>query len=443
MKQQILVPVILLIMAVVNPCPVQGQDSLLTLDQAIELGLENNHGVRISRNLAEISSNNRTLGNAGFLPEISASASRSESVVDSRFETAASSGENRGAESTSTNAGVSLNWTLFDGFQMFAVHERLGELEEMGRTEFRLQMEETVNLIIASYVTIIRISGQLRVFEDAVSVSRERIEIAETKRDLGSGSEYELLQARNDLNTDRAAVLRERNRLEDAKILLNELLGRSPEIDFEVMPDIPLNRTLDYEDLYENVIRQNSELQLARTDLRLANLEIRQIIGERYPELELTSGYNFSRSEGGGGFMQLNESTGFNIGITARVNLFEGRNVDRRIQNARIQARNSEIRIEQEEQRIQSGFVSSWRAYLNTLELVDLEQENLVNAEETLDIALERFRIGTISALEFREAQRVLLSAENRLIEAEYDAKLAETELLRLSGGLQHLAIGR
>ncbi|MEX2600645.1 MAG: TolC family protein, partial [Balneolaceae bacterium] len=219
-------------------------------------------------------------------------------------------------------------------------------------------------------------------------------------------------------------------------------LGRSPEIDFEVVSEIPLNRTLDYEGLYENVVRQNSELQLARTDLRLANLEVRQIIGERYPEIELNSGYSFSRSEGGGGFMQLNESTGFNIGITARVNLFEGRNVDRRIQNARIQAKNSEIRIEQEEQRIQSGFLSSWRAYQNTLELVDLEQENLANAEETLDIALERFRIGTISALEFREAQRVLLSAENRLIEAMYDAKLAETELLRLSGDLQSLAIG-
>ncbi|MEX2601556.1 MAG: TolC family protein, partial [Balneolaceae bacterium] len=228
MKQYILFPVIILILALPGASLAQSQDSLFTLDQAIELGLENNHGIRISRNLAEISSNNLTLGNAGFLPEISASASRSESVVNSRFETAASSGENRGAESTSTNAGVSLNWTLFDGFQMFIAHEQLGELEELGSMELRLQMEETVSLIITSYLSITRISGQLRVFEDAVAVSRERIEIAETKRDLGSGSEYELLQARNDLNADRAAVLRERNRLEDAKILLNEILGRSP-----------------------------------------------------------------------------------------------------------------------------------------------------------------------------------------------------------------------
>jgi outer membrane protein len=97
--------------------------------------------------------------------------------------------------------------------------------------------------------------------------------------------------------------------------------------------------------------------------------------------------------------------------------------------------------LEEELNRIHASFLRAFRTYQNSLELVDLEEDNLANAEETLDIALERFRQGIISAIEFREAQRAFLSAESRLIEAKYDAKIAETELLRLTGGLQHVAL--
>lgn len=419
---------------------VQAQE-LLSLDEAIDIGLRNNYGIEIARNSAEIAANNRTLGNAGFLPTLSANASRSERVEDSQFESEFASDENTGARSTVTNAGATLTWTLFDGLQMFASYDRLSELEELGKNELRLEMELTVNQIIGSYVNVIRISEQLNVLEDAVEVSRERVEIAETKRDLGSGSEYELLQARNDLNADRAAVLRESNLLMEAKVILNELLAREVDIDFDVMSDIPLNRTLSYEALAPQVNSQNTDLLLARTEQRIADLEIREIQAERYPEIELGSGYNFSRTEGGGGFLQFNESQGLNIGLTARINLFDGFDTNRRVQNAKINLKNRQLQVEEIQQQISSNFLSTYRTYQNNLELVDLEQENLSNSEETLDIALERFRLGTISAIEFREAQRAFLAAENRLITAKYEAKLAETELLRLSGDLQQVAI--
>jgi len=440
--KQFTVPFITLQLVLLMIIPVKGQE-LLTLDQAIEIGLENNYGIQISRNVAEIAANNRTLGNAGFLPSISANATRRESVENSRFETQATDGvnENRGARSTNTNAGISLNWTLFDGMNMFINHEMLGEFEQLGRDEFRLQAESTVEQIVAAYVNIVRINEQLNVLENSVEVSLERIDIAETKRDLGSGSEYELLQAQTDLNADRAAVLRESNRLVEAKIHLNEILARDAEEDFDVSPDIIINRTLHQGELQQNILENNISIQLARTEQRIAELEIREIRSERFPQLELHSGYTYNRNEGGGGFLIFNETDGFNIGLTARINIFDGFNTNRRIQNARINQRNSELMLEEELKRINAGFLRAYRTYQNSLELVDLEEDNLDNAEETLDIALERFRQGMISAIEFREAQRTFLSAESRLIEAKYDAKIAETELLRLSGGLQHIAL--
>ncbi len=420
---------------------VKAQD-LLTLDEAIDIGLENNYGIRIFRNHAEIASNNRTLGNAGFMPAVFGNATRRESVEDSRFQTDATEGirENLGARSTNTSAGLSLSWTLFDGMHMFINHEKLGELEELGKNEFQFQVENTVENIIGAYVVIIRINEQLKVLENTVEISQERIDIAETKRDLGSGSEYDLLQARNDFNADRAAVLRERNRLVEAKIILNEILARESEEEFDVTSDIFINRDLMFDELHRNIMENNIAIQLARAEQRIADLETREIRSERFPELELNSGYNYNRTDGGGGFLRFNETQGFNVGITARINLFDGFNTSRRIQNAKIKQKNRQLILEEELKRVNASFLRAFRTYQNSLELVDLEEENLVIAEETLDIALERFRQGIISAIEFREAQRTFLSAESRLIEAKYDAKIAETELLRLSGGLQHVA---
>jgi outer membrane protein TolC len=249
------------------------------------------------------------------------------------------------------------------------------------------------------------------------------------------------LQARSDLSEDHAAYIRETNTLTEAKISLNQLLGRQPGEEFKVVSEISVNRTLAKEQLYKNLIEQNTELAIARAEEDISELELREIQGERYPEISFSSGYSFNRNESGGGFFSFNETVGFSYGLTARVPIFNGFNINRRVQNAKIDQKNAEISRQQERLRIESNFESAYRAYSNAIELVDLEEENYQNAEETLDIALERFRLGSISSLEFREAQTTFLQAENRLINAKYEAKIAETELLQLSGNIDALVV--
>lgn len=408
----------------------------LSLEEAIGIGLENNYGLNIFENQSAIAENNRTLGNAGFLPSLELSGSRSESIEDNEFSAGGQTQVTNGARSTATNASLNLNWTIFDGLGMFRTYDLLGVLEEISNTELRLEIENLVRQITISYYDIVRIENQMRVLENTVDVSLERIQIEETKLDLGSGSEVELLQARTDLNADRSALLREGIVLNEAIIALNQLMARAPETDFTVAEIIPIQRGLDEAYLYERTMAENSELELARMEQNAAALQVQQVRAERFPEILLNSGYSYNRNEAGGGFFQFNETTGFSVGLTARVNLFNGFNTNRRIENARITRKNTELQLEESRLLIRSRFRTLFRTYQNNLELVDLEQDNLSNAEETLEIALERFRLGDISSLELREAQRSFLESENRLINARFEAKFAETELLRLSGEL-------
>lgn len=412
-----------------------GQE-LLPLDEAIQIGLENNFGVEIARNLLEQSENNQTVGNAGFLPTISASASRNERIEDSEFNAGGQSRSTDGARSTSENAAISAEWTVFDGLGMFNTYSKLGQLAKLSDNDLQLSVENLITNITLAYFNIVRVEQQLRVLGNNISVSEERIGIEETKVDLGSGSEYDLLQARSDLSADRAAYIRETSALLEAKIVLNELLSRSPSSDFGVTMNIPVNRSLLFDELLQSVMADNIELSIAKVEKNITSLELKEIQSERFPEVSISGGYNFNRTENSGGFISFNESTGFSFGITARVNLFDGFNTSRRIQNARINEKNARLSLEQQQLAVESEFTSLYRTYQNAVSLVDLEEENFENAEEVLDIALERFRLGSISSLEFREAQRTFLQAENRLINAKYESKIAETQLLRLSGEL-------
>ena len=413
---------------------------VLTLQEAVGAGLENNFGIRISQNLQEQASNNFTLGSAGFLPSLELTAARSESVEDSEFESAGGASQtNTGARSSTTSASLNLNWTIFDGLRMFSSYNRLGKLKDVSDELLRSDMENLVSQIALSYFNIIRLSEQIKVLQNNIDVSRERIEIEEAKVDIGSGSEYDLLQASSDLNADRASLLREQNVLTEAKILLNELLSRDPSTEFEVTRDILVNRFLSRDELYQKLMAVNVDLSVAQMQKDITMLEVREIRGERLPVVSLSSGYRYNRNENDGGFFRFNETTGFSIGVSARVNIFDGFNTSRRVQNAQINQKNAELTLESQKLRLESDFLILFRAYQNSIELVDLEEETLLNAEETLDIALERFRLGSISSLEFREAQRTFLAAENRLISAKFDAKVAETELLRLSGELDAL----
>lgn len=427
------------LLSVIAVTGVATAQNLLTIDEAIEIGLENNYGIQLSKNLTEIAGNNRSLGNAGFLPTLSLTASHTERIEDSEFEAGGEARSTSGARSSSTNAALNLDWTLFDGMQMFNTYNRLGVLEDVSNKELRLDMEALVAGISLAYYNVVRINEQLKILANNIEVSEERIEIEETKVDLGSGSQYDLLQARSDLNADRVAYIRETNQLTEAKIILNELLSRSPEEGFDVTTEINVNRGLVRDDLYQRLINENTELTIARLQKDISRLEIREIRGERFPEISLNTGYSFNRSQNDGGFIRFNETTGFSVGFTARVNIFDGFNQNRRVQNAQINQRNAELSFEMQKLRLESDFTAIYRSYENALELVDLERDNFENAEETLDIALERFRLGTISSLEFREAQRTFLQAENRLINVLFDAKVAETNLLQLSGELGSL----
>lgn len=417
---------------------VNAQDTL-RIEEAIQKGLEKNFAIQVARNEAQIAKNNNTLGNAGFLPVVTADGGVSKRIEDSETQYSANSIPDRndkGAETTNYNYGIDATWTVFDGLTMFATQDRLSLEADIGNEESQLQIEDLLADLINGYYQIVGQQKANKVLKNTVEISQERIRIAETKKDLGSGSEYNLLQARADFNEDRAAFIRSGTLLKQAKILVNQILSDSVFSDFDVESTIEMREVMGLESLLSNAYEENTSLTIARLNERVADKEIKELRGDWFPQIAVNGGYGYNKTEASSGFADFSKTTGFNYGITARINLFDGFNKNRRTQNATLRLKNQQLQIEELKLNVASELQQVYEQYKDALLLIELERENLQYTKQTQEIALERFRLGTISSVELRETQLSLLNAENRLIVSQIEAKIAETELLRLSGNL-------
>ncbi|MEI6817354.1 MAG: TolC family protein, partial [Bacteroidota bacterium] len=83
---------------------------------------------------------------------------------------------------------------------------------------------------------------------------------------------------------------------------------------------------------------------------------------------------------------------------------------------------------------VESGLLKTFRTFQTNMEALKLEEENYTLAKENVDIALERYRLGSSSALELKIAQQSYEDADNRVVLARYATKISETELMRLNG---------
>ena len=409
----------------------------LTLQQAIELTLQNNFDIQLRSNQVSVAKNNVSLANAGILPLITGNFTNNHSVQNSEQTLANGTQQQQdNAKNANTNVGINLNWRIFDGFAMFANYTRLQKLQTSGELNFRLTVENTLSDVMNTYFDLVRQNQYIHSFLSAVEVSQIRLKNSQTRYSIGKASKLEVLAAKVDLNTDTTNLMRQQDAFQQAKTQLNLLMGRSLETNFTVSDTIALQGTFTYAELLQAVQTKNPEIRLADIQQQVAKLNLTQVRASRYPGISLNTGYNFSNSSSALGFAREATGRGFTYGITASMPLFNGFLQSRNEKNANLGVNSAQIQFKQTQQRIQAQLQQAYQTYTTNLVLVRLETQNQETAKQNMDISLDKFRLGSLSAIEFREAQLNYLNASARTSDAQFQAKQAEITLKQLSGEL-------
>lgn len=418
-------------------CFQMNAQDLLTLEEAIEIALKNNYEIRLASNDLEIDKTSISLGFAGILPQVAATADTDNSTQNiSQTRSDGNQIELDNAKNSNISYGIGLNWTIFDGFRMFARYDQLKEIEKLGEAELQLTILNRVSDVMITYFALVQQQQQLVALDSTMVISQQRVELADNRFSIGKVSKLEVLNAQVDLNTDRTLALRQKELYANSKIRLNELLARDSSTEFQVVDEVLIADNLELANLITSAEQQNPQLQAQLINKRIAELELKQVKGDRFPTITANTGYNFSDSKSSLGFATENSAQGWNYGFAARLNIFDGSNQNRNEKIAKIQIENSTIAIEQQTQTIKSQLSTAFQTYRINLDLIALETNNEEIAKENLDITLAKYRIGTIPTIEFRTAQLNYINAKLRLSEAKYQAKLSEITLKQLTGNL-------
>jgi len=408
---------------------------LLTLSEAVRIGLERNLDISIARTEARMSENNVHIGKAGFLPKLDLTGSRNRNVNDTKArDFGGTEFETRNVRTDAAGAGAGLTWTVFDGWNMFINYKKLQESGGIGQLNLKSEIEDQIANITDAYFEIVKQAHLLRVLSEAVAISEERFRLAEYNFKLGSGSQFDVLRARVDLNADQSARLKQETAVKNAKIGLSQVIGSSIDSEFSVVDSVEVTPRMVFADLKEVLFKRNTRLLIAQRNQNLARLNIKGTASRWYPKLGLFSNYNFNQSRYQTGQYALNETRGYTVGATASFNLFNGFSDWVDLQNAKLDLRVSELDLENLKRSLDAALLQEYNNYSQASDLLSIERDNLAIAKQTLDIARERFKVGSYTPLELREAQNAYIAVESRLVGARYAVKTAENELMRLTG---------
>ena len=420
--------------------PLTYAQKILTIEEAIAATLKNNFDIQLLRNDSAAYALDKSYARAAFLPRLNAPAGYVANNNDQkqRFSDGTKR-ESKGIRSNNLTGSIQLNWTLFDGFKMFATRDKLAEFVRLGELNIKKQMVSSIAAIINNYYNIVRQKQQLKAIEEQMGINEERVKLAEKKFSVGLGAKPELLQAKVDLNAQKAARLQQQTLIDQLKELLNALMNVAMNTRYEVADSIPIKNNIILDDII-NGAGTNPSLLVIKKNIDITKLTLKEKKADRYPVVTFNSAYNYSKTDNKSvvnPFTPLyNRNNGFNYGVGVTIPILNGFNVKRQIQQTQLDIDYLNLSYNAQKAKIDLGITNAFKDYELQKKMLVLEEENILLAKENVFIAVERLRLGISTYLELRETQKSLEQAYDRLIATRYNTKLAETELLRLKGDL-------
>lgn len=412
---------------------------LITPENAIRLALENNYGIKLANTDVEIAKSNASILNSGYLPTLSGSAGATYNVDNTEAEF--SDGRVtvlNGAESSRYNASLDLNYTLFDGLGRSYNYKQLKETQQLTELQARETIENTVLQLFTVYYSVAEQIENTGAIAQTLEISKDRLIRAKYQFDYGQSTKLIVLNAEVDINNDSISLMNSKQLLKNFKRDLNLVMGNTLVSDFYTDTNISFNALYDKTDLFRKSLNNNINLLQVDKSIEINKLGVKFGKSSAYlPTIGLTGSYGWNKNNNNAAsFLSVSTNTGFSGGLNLSWNLFDGGSSITQIKNAKINLEAQNIQKEQLLVTIERDFNNAWDDFQNKLNIYKLQEENINTAKNNFDRTQEKFKIGQVNSIEFRQAQLNLLNAELSRNQAKYLAKIAELQMLQISGEL-------
>ena len=414
---------------------------LITPEKAVSLALENNYGIKIAKTDVEIAENNADILNSGYLPTLTGNAGANYNLDDT--EVGFSDGTNRvlnGAESSSYNASVDLDYTLFDGLGRSYDYKQFKETKQLTELQARETIENTIVQLFTIYYNVAELIENKDAVAQTLAISKDRLIRAQYQFDYGQANKLASLNAEVDINNDSISLMNTLQELNNAKRDLNFVLGNTIPYDFTIDTEVAFDNLYDRSELLAKTRNNNISILQVNKNIDINALEIKSETSAYLPTVGLSGSYGWNKNNNNAAsFAAYSINTGLSAGLSLSWNLFDGGSTITNVRNAKVNLEAQKILKEQLLVSIVRDFNNAWDDYENKLSVYRLQEHNIKTAQNNFDRTEEQFKLGQINSIEFRQAQINLLNAELSRNQAKYLAKIAEMQMLQISGDLLNI----
>ncbi len=407
--------------------------------EAIRLALENNYGIQIANNTVDIAENNKDILNSGYLPTLTGNAGVTYNSDDvfAEFPDGRPPIDIKSTESSRYNAGINLNYTIFDGLGRHYDYKRLKEEYNLSELQARETIENTITQLLTVYYDVARRSENLKSLQETLDISKDRLTRSEYQFEYGQNTKLEVLNAEVDINNDSINSINAGQSLINAKRDLNFVTGNTISQEFSVDTTITFSLQLNKRELLNKLYKNNITLIQNETDIAINEFTVKANKSGYLPTLGLIGSYGWNKSNNNEvSFATVSINSGLSAGLNLSWNIFDGGGTITRVKNAQINLENQKLQKEQLKQDVERNFNNAWDDYQNKLRIFQVQKSNIETAKNNFERTQEKFKLGQVTSIEFRQAQFNLLTSELSKNQAKYDAKLAEVFVLQLSGEL-------
>ncbi len=417
----------------------------LSLSEAIEIALKKNYSIRIERQNTEIAKNNNSWGQAGRYPRVTVELGQNNSLRHTANPASFLQGN---VLNNDIQPAINLNWTLFGGLTVNITKERLAQLEQQAQGNTESVIQNTIQSVMLAYYRAVLEQQRLRITKQALDLSRDKYDYLKLKKELGSAVTTDVLLEKSNYLTDSSRYVNQQIVFRNAVRELGVLLVEENPNQIRNLTDTLQDMTdmYDYEELRDKMLVENIDLKTLQFSQNALHQDVQLRQAQRLPTLSMiaTSNYNAGRQDltgatfidGSSGGVSIATSNTAVVGLTLSVPILNNGNIQRGIQNAVIQEKIGQLRIENQRQTLSQNLASALDLYRVRKQLVQIAKQNRETAQINLDLANERFKTGLINSFDYRALQNNLLTASFAEQEAVFNLNDSNITLLRLTGGI-------
>ena len=408
----------------------------ITLRNAIDTALRNNFDIQIAKNDVEIARKNNTFGIAGGLPYVSANVgdNGSLSTTNQKFSDGTESNVSNKGENA-VNAGVSSGIVLFNGFRITATKEKLNRLQNLSEIQLNQQIQSTIANIMVTYYDIIRQQNYLKIIQNTLDVSNQKLEIINVKKNVGMADAVETLQAQTDVNSAEQLLEIQKMVVEQNKSDLLLLISSKSNKPFSVTDTIIVDKSLQLDSIV-NYLERNPEYLSAEQQILIDQQIVKEVSAQRYPTVKLNTGYDFYQANLNKGTLLMNRNYGPTAGINMQIPIFNGNIYKTQKDVAKIRVDNSILQKESLQNSLTTQATKLYRSYSTTLQQIESQRKNFEMTKQLVDVVMQQFHVSQATILDVRAAQTSYETAAYLLANLMYSAKVAEIELKQLTYNL-------